>query len=297
MTFTEGGSFEGGRVKTSRGRRGAAAGGGVGLLAIAVYVISQLTGVDLAPVVDAVQGGTGAVAVQATEGTLGTCSAAEANSQRDCRLPATVYALDTCWAQSLPGDGFTFTRPDVYSFESTMSTGRGTASSSTGPFCCPPDRTIYIDLGFYDLLQSPYGASGGSLAEMYVVAHEYGHHIQQITGVMDQANRRGTGAESDSVKTELQADCYAGLWTGHAASTVDTTTGVTFLDPITQAELPDALSAAQAVGDDHIQQQSGGGVNPDAWTHGSSAERQRWFMTGHTQGTLAACDTFSAPSL
>jgi len=165
------------------------------------------------------------------------------------------------------------------------------------PVLLPADRTIYIDLGFYDLLQSQYGASGGSLAEMYVVAHEYGHHIQQITGVMDQADRQGTGAESDSVKTELQADCYAGLWTGHAASTVDTTTGVTFLDPITQAELSDALSAAQAVGDDHIQQQSSGGVNPDTWTHGSSAERQRWFMTGYTQGTLAACDTFSAPSL
>jgi predicted metalloprotease len=136
----------------------------VGLLAIAVYVVSQLTGVNLAPVVDAVQGGAGAGTVQATEGTLGTCSATEANSQRDCRLSATVYALDAYWAQSLPGDGFTFTQPDVYSFEATMSTGCGTASSSTGPFYCPPDRTIYIDLGFYDLLQSQYGASGGSLA-------------------------------------------------------------------------------------------------------------------------------------
>jgi predicted metalloprotease len=190
----------------------------------------------------------------------------------------------------------TFTRPEVVSFESTMSTGCGTASSSTGPFYCPPDQTIYIDVGFYDLLQSRYGASGGSLAEMYVVAHEYGHHIQQITGVMDQANRQGTGAESDSVKTELQADCCAGLWTGHAASTVDPTTGVTFLDPITATELSDALSAAQAFGDDHIQQQSSGGIDPDTWTHGSSEERQRWFTTGYTEGTLAACDTFSASS-
>ncbi len=297
MTFTDGGSFEGGRVKTSRGRRGAAAGGGVGLLAIAVYVISQLTGVNLAPVVDAVQGGAAPGAVQASEGTLGTCSAAEANSRRDCRLSATVYALDAYWGQTLPANAFTFSQPDVYSFKSTMSTGCGTASSSTGPFYCPPDTTIYIDLGFYDLLQSQFGASGGSLAEMYVVAHEYGHHIQQITGVLDQANRQGTGADSDSVKTELQADCYAGLWTGHAATVVDPKTGVTFLDPITQAELSDALSAAQAVGDDHIQQQSSGGVNPDSWTHGSSAERERWFMTGYTQGTIAACDTFSAASL
>lgn len=99
------------------------------------------------------------------------------------------------------------------------------------------------------------------------------------------------------MKTELQADCYAGLWTGHAASTVDTTTGVTFLNPITEAALSDALSAAQAVGDDHVQQQASGGVDPDTWTHGSSEERQRWFMTGYTEGTLAACDTFSAPRL
>ncbi|WP_242448565.1 neutral zinc metallopeptidase [Cellulomonas sp. WB94] len=296
MTFTEGGSFEGGRVKTSRGRRGAAAGGGVGLLAIAVYVISQLTGVNLTPVVDAVQGGAPG-AVQATESTLGTCSAAEANSQRDCRLSATVYALDTYWAETLPANNLTFSQPDVWSFESAMETGCGTASASTGPFYCPPDKAIYIDLGFYDLLQSQYGASGGALAEMYVVAHEYGHHIQQITGVMDQANRQGTGADSDSVKTELQADCYAGLWTGHAATVVDPKTGVTFLNPITQTELSDALSAAQAVGDDHIQQQSSGGVNPDTWTHGSSEERQRWFMTGYTEGTITACDTFSAASL
>jgi predicted metalloprotease len=143
------------------------------------------------------------------------------------------------------------------------------------------------------VLAQQYGSSAGPLAEMYVVAHEYGHHIQNLTGVFDRADRSGTGDDSDSVRVELQADCYAGMWAGDAATTVDPDTGVTFLEPITREQLADALSAAAAVGDDHIQAQSGGGVNPDTWTHGSSEQRQRWFTTGYEQGTLEACDTFA----
>ncbi|MFB9956862.1 neutral zinc metallopeptidase [Cellulomonas denverensis] len=220
---------------------------------------------------------------------------------RDCRLSATVEALDSYWVEALPAAGVGATaeqiQPGVVSFEQATTTGCGQASASTGPFYCPPDRTIYLDLGFYDLLSSQYGASGGSLAEMYVVAHEYGHHIQQLTGVFDRTDRSGTGDDSDSVRVELQADCYAGLWAGHAASTQDPETGVTYLEPIRESELADALSAAAAVGDDHIQQQSGGGVDPDSWTHGSSEQRRRWFTTGYQRGTLDACDTFGAATL
>ena len=114
---------------------------------------------------------------------------------------------------------------------------------------------------------------------------------------MDQADRQGTGADSDSVRVELQADCYAGMWAGDAASTVDPDTGVTYLEPITQEQLQNALAAAAAVGDDNIQEQSGGGVNPDSWTHGSSEQRERWFTTGYEQGTLEACDTFATDQL
>ncbi|OZB47132.1 MAG: hypothetical protein B7X40_09950 [Cellulomonas sp. 14-74-6] len=114
---------------------------------------------------------------------------------------------------------------------------------------------------------------------------------------MSKLDHQGTGATSDAVKLELQADCYAGIWIGHAATTKDPQTGVVFLDPVTPQQLSNALAAAQAVGDDHIQQQSGGGVNPDTWTHGSSAQREKWFTAGYQKGTLAACDTFSAPSL
>ncbi|WP_169165735.1 KPN_02809 family neutral zinc metallopeptidase [Cellulomonas taurus] len=297
MTFQQGGQFEGGRVQTRRGGgrgRGVAIGGGVGGLVVVLLV--ALLGGDPTQLLSG-DGGGGTE----EQGVIAACDAEQANSQRECRLNATIEALDTYWTDALPAAGVAVSpeqvQPGVVSFDQATSTGCGQASSSTGPFYCPPDRTIYLDLGFYDLLSSQYGASGGSLAEMYVVAHEYGHHIQQLTGVFDRTDRSGTGDDSDSVRVELQADCYAGLWAGHAATTEDPQTGVTYLEPISQTELADALSAAAAVGDDHIQQQSGGGVNPDSWTHGSSEQRQRWFTTGYEQGTLGACDTFAAATL
>ncbi|WP_225754226.1 neutral zinc metallopeptidase [Actinotalea sp. Marseille-Q4924] len=293
MTFNEGGQFEGGRVRTRRG--GAVAGGGIGIGAIAAFLIYQFTGVDLSPVLSGAGGGGGTS--QEQEGTVADCTAEEANADRECRLSATVQSLDAYWVGVFDASQSQFVQPEVYSFTGGTSTGCGQASSSTGPFYCPPDQGIYMDLGFFDLLQSRFGASGGPLAEMYVTAHEYGHHIQNITGVMERADRGGSGAESDSVRVELQADCYAGMWAGSAATTVDPDTGTTFLEPITEAQLADALSAAAAVGDDHIQEQSGGSVDPHTWTHGSSEQRQRWFMTGYTEGTPQACDTFAAAEL
>lgn len=289
MTFSEGGgSFEGGRVGTRRGGgRGLAVGGGLGALAVAL--IAVFTGVDLSGVL-----GGGASSGQETAGTIGECTVEEANTDRSCRLSATIQSLDDYWAVALPESGTDLVRPDVWAFEAATSTGCGNATSSTGPFYCPPDQSIYLDLGFFDVLQSQFGASGGPLAEMYVVAHEYGHHIQTLTGVMDGADRSGTGATSDSVRVELQADCYAGVWAGNAATQVDPERGAPYLEPITETQLADALSAAEAVGDDHIQEQSGGDVDPHVWTHGSSDQRQQWFMTGYSQGSMAACDTFAA---
>ncbi|WHP17631.1 neutral zinc metallopeptidase [Cellulomonas sp. ES6] len=292
MTFQGGGRFEGGRVESRRGGRGrgVAVGGGIGGLVLVALVV--LLGGDPSQLL---QGSTDGGGEQVSQ--VGDCSAEQANSDRACRLSATVQSLDAYWEKALPAAGVQASaeqvQPGVVEFEQATDTGCGAASASTGPFYCPPDRTIYLDLTFYDLLASRYGASGGPLAEMYVVAHEYGHHVQNLTGVFDRTDRSGTGDDSDSVRVELQADCYAGLWAGHAATTVDPDTGVTFLEPVTRGQLADALSAAAAVGDDHIQQQSGGGVDPDTWTHGSSEQRQRWFTTGYEQGTLAACDTFA----
>ncbi|WP_372593234.1 neutral zinc metallopeptidase [Actinotalea sp.] len=300
MTFHEGGSFEGGRVQRRGRGRTVAAGGGIGLVGIAVLLLSGVLGVDLGPILGAVTGQDPAAQSDAGSGTPGTtqeCTVEQANTERHCRLSAAVQSLDAVWIEQLDVDPDSFPIPDVVDFDSSTSTACGQASSSTGPFYCPPEQTIFLDLGFFDLLESRFGASGGPLAEMYVTAHEYGHHIQQITGVMDRADRSGTGADSDSVRLELQADCYAGLWVGKAATTIDPDRGVPFLEPVTSAELADALSAAAAVGDDHIQSSSGGIVNPDSWTHGSSEQRERWFMIGYEQGSVAACDTFATSAL
>ncbi|HWS57967.1 MAG TPA: neutral zinc metallopeptidase [Actinotalea sp.] len=293
MTFSEGGSFEGGRVRSRRG--GAVAGGGIGLLAVVAFLVLQLTGVDVSPILGAVDGGQPAGSEEQS-GSIGDCTAEQANTDPLCRLSATVQSLDAYWTAELADQG-ELPLPQVVEFDGATTTACGQASASTGPFYCPPDQSIYLDLGFFEILQSRFGASDGPLTQMYVTAHEYGHHVQQVTGVMDRADRQGAGAGSDSVRVELQADCYAGLWAGDAATRVDPDTGVTFLDPITPAQLADALSAAEAVGDDHIQEQSGVGVNQDSWTHGSSEQRARWFTTGYTSGSLAACDTFSAADL
>ena len=296
MTFREGGSFEGGRVRTRRGAGGAAAGGGIGL-AIVAFLIYQFTGVDVSSQLAGLQDVTGAGASSGQVGEVAECSAADANTNRECRLSATLYTLDAFWAETAAASGTPFDIPEAESFEGATTTACGSASSSTGPFYCPPDQTIYMDVGFFDLLQSEFGAEGGPFAEMYVIAHEYGHHMQNLMGTMDGLDRRDTGPTSDSVRLELQADCYAGLWARDAATRVDPETGRTFLVPPTTEDLQRALSAAAAVGDDHIQESSGGGVDPDTWTHGSSEQRQAWFAAGYNEGALDACDTFAASDL
>jgi len=304
MTFQEGGRFGGGRVRSRRGGGrggGARRGGAVGGIGAIVVLVGYLVfGQDLSPVVNGLSsggGGTGGFeAVQ--ESAIPECTAEEANADRECRLSATVDALDQYWTQALPAVGAQYVLPEVVSFQGAVDTsGCGGATSDTGPFYCPPDQTVYLDLGFYDELQSRFGASGGPLAEMYVLAHEFGHHIEQLTGAMAAADRSGTGPESDSVRIELMADCLAGMWVGHAATTVDPDTGVTYLEPISRQELADALSAASAVGDDRIQRAATGTVNPEAWTHGSSEQRQRWFLVGYEGGTFAACNALDAARL
>ena len=291
MTFSEGGSFEGGRVRTRRGGKAAAVGLGLGIVAFLIY---QLTGVNVGPALEGLQGAGGG---GGEIGEVAECTVEEANANRECRLSATLQSLDVFWGETIAAAAVDFVQPGAESFEGGTTTDCGQASSSTGPFYCPADQFIYLDVGFFDLLQNRFGASGGALAEMYVTAHEYGHHIQNITGVMEGIDRQATGPESDGVRLELQADCYAGMWAGDAATRIDPDRNVTFLEPITDEQLADALSAAEAVGDDHIQEQTSGGVNPDVWTHGSSEQRQNWFVTGYNEGSLTACDTFSTAEL
>jgi predicted metalloprotease len=184
----------------------------------------------------------------------------------------------------------------MMTFSGGVSTGCGEATSQVGPFYCPPDQGIYLDTTFFqDVLEGQLGGQGGDFVEPYVLAHEYGHHIQNLMGTMGKV-RTQKGPESDAVRLELQADCYAGLWTRAATGTTDTE-GVAIFESLDDDDITEALDSAKAVGDDRIQQRSGQGVNPDGWTHGSSEQRMRWFRTGYDGGTVEDCDTFAADQL
>jgi len=289
MTFNDNARIDSSKTRR-RGRTGAIAGGGGIVGVIAIFLIAQFTGVDLSGLLG---GGGGA---PAEEQAIENCETGEqANANIECRLAAAADSIDTYWAAELPPMGVEYTTPEFLLFTASVDTGCGGATSATGPFYCPADQSIYIDTDFYDELANRFGSSGGSLAQIYVLAHEWGHHVQAISGVMDGLDRQDTGPTSDGVRLELQADCFAGAWVG-AASTVEDVDGTPFLVEPTDAEIADALSAAAAVGDDRIQESTTGQVNPEAWTHGSSEQRQRWFLAGKTGGPNA-CETFGAVEL
>ena len=286
MTFNDNARINPGRVSRRGRNTGLAVGGGGGLLVIGLFIASQLLGIDLTGLAG---GGTSGGDQQGEA--LSECTTGQAaNSSIDCRIAGAADSLDTYWEGELPALGQTYRTTSVALFTGQTNTGCGGATSATGPFYCPSDETIYVDTDFYDELRSRFGSSGGPLAEMYVIAHEWGHHIQNSTGIMEGLDLQATGPASDSVRLELQADCFAGSWVG-AASTIQAENGVPFLEPVTNAQIADALSAASAVGDDRIQQSTQGQVTPETWTHGSSEKRQQWFTTGMNGGPNT-CNTF-----
>ena len=283
MTFNEGANVGSGNV-SRRGRNGAIAGGGGIIGVIAIFLISSFTGVDLSGFFGGGGGATG------PEEEL-NCTAEQANTDDQCRVEGAAASLEVYWSGIAPELGFEYTPPSkTYVFDGATNTGCGNATSAVGPFYCPADSSIYLDTAFYADLRSQFGASGGDLAQMYIIAHEWGHHIQHISGITDGKDLQVQGEGSDSVRLELQADCFAGAWVG-AASEIQDENGVTFLEPVTQQQINDALNAAAAVGDDHIQEASTGQVNPEGWTHGSSEQRQNWFNIGYN-GSPASCNTF-----
>lgn len=286
MTFNDNAKIDSSRV-SRRGRTGLAVGGGGGLLVIGLFIASQLLGVDLTGLAGGAGTGTGTEQGEA----IGQCdTGSQANASIDCLMGGASDSLDTYWATELPKLGAEYRSSQIALFTDSTNTGCGGASSATGPFYCPSDETIYIDTAFYDELTARFGAQDGPLAEMYVVAHEWGHHIQNITGIMNGLDLGDTGPASDSVRLELQADCFAGAWVG-AAPTITDVDGVPFLEPVTDEQIQNALSAASAVGDDRIQSSTQGQVTPETWTHGSSDNRQKWFLIGY-KGGPDACNTF-----
>ena len=211
---------------------------------------------------------------------------ADANEREECRIVGFVNSIQAYWTDVFAEQGERYQPADTIFFSGSVDTACGSATSSVGPFYCPADQLIYIDLGFFDDLETRFGASGGPLAEAYVLAHEYGHHVQDLLGVL-RSSGGGAGAESDAGRVELQADCFAGAWAGNAVDTG-------YLEPLRESQVADALSAAEAVGDDRIQEATQGSVNPETWTHGSSAQRQEWFSTGYDTADPGECDTFAA---
>ncbi|WP_127473781.1 neutral zinc metallopeptidase [Microbacterium sulfonylureivorans] len=285
MTFNDNASV-GGSTARRRGGGAALAGGGIaGIGAIAVLLFQLFTGTDLSGLL-----GGGATTGNGDESTIEQCqTGADANERDDCRLAAGQVVLDQFWDSQVQG----YTPPQLIVVDGATGTQCGTASNQTGPFYCPPEQTVYVDPTFFALLRQQFDATAGPLAQLYVLAHEYGHHVQNIAGIIQDHPDNGTGPDSNGVRRELQADCFAGAFVGDMTNQVDEN-GVPFLEAPTPQQIADAINAAQTVGDDHIQQESGGVVNPDSWTHGSSAQRQRWFEKGMQSG-VSACETFGIP--
>ncbi|KUI36186.1 hypothetical protein AU195_04795 [Mycobacterium sp. IS-1496] len=295
MTFNEGMQIDTSTSSSSGGGRGGgrgiAVGGGVGGLLI--VVIALFLGVDPGTVLPEQQQ-IGTEGVQTPGFDLSQCkTGADANEFVQCRVVATGNSLDAVWSQLKPD----YTRPQVEIFSGSVDTRCGPATSAVGPFYCPADQTAYFDTDFFDVLRDQFGSSGGPFAQEYVVAHEFGHHVQQLQGSLARAQEDPEGPTGGGVRTELQADCYAGVWAHYAAVTTQESTGVPFLEPLTDKDIADALSAASAVGDDRIQEAATGRVNPESWTHGSSEQRQKWFTVGYQTGDPTKCDTFATNDL
>ena len=208
---------------------------------------------------------------------------ADANARQDCRIVGVVNSVQAFWTDQFRRRTAEYVPADTVFFEGRTDTACGPGE---GAFYCPSDGLVYIDLDFFGEIQSRFGGGGGPFAQAYVIAHEYGHHIQDLDGTNARVRTR-EGPTSDSVRLELQADCYSGVWARGAVATG-------FIEELTQADIAEGLNAAAAVGDDHIQRTTTGRVDPEGWTHGTSDQRQRWFTTGYQSGDPGSCNTFTA---
>jgi len=293
MTFNEGMQIDTSTASSSGGGlRGMPIAIGGGLGGLLILIVALFLGVDPGGITSQQPMDTGGAAAPGFD--LSQCqTGADANKYVQCRVIATGNSVDAVWHQLMPN----YTRPHVRLFTGSVDTGCGPATTAVGPFYCPVDQTAYFDTGFFQELVEKFGASGGPFAQEYVVAHEYGHHVQQLQGILGRSQQGAQGAGGNGVRTELQADCYAGIWAHYASTVKQESTGVPYLNPLSDKDIQDALSAAASVGDDRIQKEMTGRVNPESWTHGSAEQRQKWFTIGYQTGDPNKCDTFASTNL
>jgi predicted metalloprotease len=292
MPFNERSRLDTSQVEDRRGRglgtTVAVGGGGLGLVIMLVLVVlgvvnpgDLVNGAGQAP--SASVDNTGA-----TNNLAEVCrTGADANTREDCRVVGFVNSIQAFWTDEFASRGAQYIPAKTQLFTGSTQAACGYATAAVGPFYCSADQKVYLDLAFFEELHTRFGAQGGPFAEAYVLAHEYGHHVQDLTGALAAREKAGSGAtgpQSASVQTELQADCLAGVWAYHA-----TETG--YLTQVTDEEIAQSLDAAAAVGDDRIQSQTQGYVSLESWTHGSSAQRQQALKAGLQTGDLAACNT------
>ena len=289
MPFNENKRLDPSQIQDRRGRRtGRSVAIGTGGLGIAIWLIAMLLGVDLGDISSLIETdlSTSSTYSEDIYDLESECqTGADANERQDCRIVGFVNSIQAFWTDEFASYGAEYIPAQTVLFTDATQGACGYASGASGPFYCPSDQMVYLDLSFFELLQSRFGAQGGPFAEAYVLAHEYGHHVQNLLGILDSASiQRSSGPQSMSVFTELQADCLAGVWAHHA-----TETG--YLDSLTTEEIMQSLDAAASVGDDRIQSQTQGYIYPEAWTHGSSEQRQEAFVDGLQSGDIESCST------
>ena len=279
-----GGGFGGGGIRM---------GGGIGGIGLLIVIVGALFfGVDPSQLLQQIEGGSPDVGYQQDQQSASTDGTRSNNDEEKDFVSAVLADTEDTWTGLFHDMGRTYVDPHLVLFSNQVQSACGFAETAMGPFYCPGDSKVYIDLAFYDELKRRFNAPG-DFAQAYVIAHEVGHHVQHLLGITDKVDQATQGltenqANALSVKVELQADCFAGVWAYHANQEKK------ILEP---GDIEEALNAASAVGDDRLQQQSQGYVVPDSFTHGTSAQRVRWFNNGFSRGDLGDCDTFRAKQL
>jgi predicted metalloprotease len=296
MTFQGNGPLDTSAVSAGGGvgRSVMIGGGSIGtvIIGLLIYFLTGGSGGDPNSVAPggAPNGGSGAALSQSEQelnARLKNCTIEQANSDTACRIVATTNSLNKVWAGLLRGYQPVANTKIMPVDAKSINTKCGVASADTGPFYCPADNIAVFQLDFMDRVIQKMGGSNGAFSQEYIVAHEWGHHIQTLLGDIKNS-QQGSGAQGGSVRTELQADCYAGVWGSRADKGPNA-----MLKPLTQQDIAGAIQTAQAIGDDTIQRNAGRNPNPESFSHGTSAQRVKWFTTGYQTGDVNQCDTFS----